>query len=279
MLRSLRPYQNRDPKRKFHTQLPVDSAMFTNTNRRAVKTMQYINTKNMRHILITLLLLSTSILFAQTGEKNFIDQNYIEVTGKAEMEIVPDDIYVGIVINEKDFKGKMLSDIEKSMFEKLKELNIDISKDLAIKDLISNFQYYWFIKADPRLVKEYHLLVHDAKTAGRVFIELQKLGISNASINRIENSKIMDYRREVKIAAIKAAQDKAKELTLAINQDIGRAIYIQEIENRNLSGANSNIAIRGYSQQPVYGANMAGPDIEFEKIKIEYNMLVRFDLK
>jgi uncharacterized protein len=241
--------------------------------------MQYINTKNMRHILITLLLLSTSILFAQTGEKNFIDQNYIEVTGKAEMEIVPDDIYVGIVINEKDFKGKMLSDIEKSMFEKLKELNIDISKDLAIKDLISNFQYYWFIKADPRLVKEYHLLVHDAKTAGRVFIELQKLGISNASINRIENSKIMDYRREVKIAAIKAAQDKAKELTLAINQDIGRAIYIQEIENRNLSGANSNIAIRGYSQQPVYGANMAGPDIEFEKIKIEYNMLVRFDLK
>jgi uncharacterized protein len=241
--------------------------------------MQYTNTKNMRHILITLLLLSTSILFAQTGEKNFIDQNYIEVTGKAEMEIVPDDIYIGIVINEKDFKGKMLSDIEKSMYEKLKELNIDILNDLAIKDLISNFQYYWFIKADPRLVKEYHLLVHDAKTAGRVFIELQKLGISNASINRIENSKIMDYRREVKIAAIKAAQDKAKELTLAINQDIGRAIYIQEIENRNLSGANSNIAIRGYSQQPVYGANMAGPDIEFEKIKIEYNMLVRFDLK
>ena len=42
-------------------------------------------------------------LFAQ--EKNYIDQPYIEVTGKAEMEVVPDEIYLRIVINEKDNKG------------------------------------------------------------------------------------------------------------------------------------------------------------------------------
>jgi uncharacterized protein len=246
--------------------------------------MQQTKTIDMRHLLFSLLLLSSSLIFAQTGEKNFIDQNYIEVTGKAEMEIAPDEIYIRIIINEKDFKGKILADIEKSMYEKLKELNIDISKDLAIKDFISNFQYYWFIKSDPKLSKEYQLLVHDAKTAGNVFIELQKLGISNASISSVENSKIMEYRRAVKIEAIKAAQDKAKQLALAINQDIGRAIYIQEIEinGRNLSGSNaamSNIAVRGYASQNVYGANMPGPEIEFEKIKLEYSMLVRFDLK
>ena len=242
------------------------------------------NPNNMKYILFSLMLLSSSLLIGQTGGKNFIDQNYIEVTGKAEMEIIPDEIYIRIVINEKDFKGKILSDIEKSMFDKLKELGIDITKDLAIKDLVSNFQYYWFIKADPRLSKEYQLLVHDAKTAGVVFIELQKLGISNASISRIENSKIMDSRREVKIAAIKAARDKAKDLALAINQDIGRAIYVQEIESNNInfSGSNaaiSNIMVRGYSTQNANGANMQGPDIEFEKIKLEYNMLVRFELK
>ena len=238
----------------------------------------------MRHLLFSLLLLASPVVIAQSGDKNFIDQNYIEVTGKAEMEIVPDEIYIRIVINEKDFKGKILADIEKSMFEKFKELGIDISKDLAIKDFISNFQYYWFIKTDPKLTKEYELLVHDAKSAGSVFIELQKLGISNASISSVENSKIIEYRKEVKIAAIKAAQDKAKQLALAINQDIGRAIYIQETEinNRNLSGSVSsvsNIAIRGYTSQNIYGANIPSPDIEFEKIKLEYNMLVRFDLK
>jgi len=236
---------------------------------------------NMKQILTALLLLSCSIIFAQTGTKNFIDQNYIEVTGKAEMEIVPDDIYIRILINEKDFKGKSLADIEKLMYDKLNELGFDLSKDLALKDLVSNFQYYWFIKADVQLSKEYQLLVHDAKTAGKVFVELQKLGISNASIDMVENSKITDYRREVKIAAIKAAQEKARSLALAINQDIGRAIYIQEIENpsRALTGSVSNIAIRGYSSSNIYGSRAPEPDIEFEKIKLEYNIVVRFELK
>ena len=235
----------------------------------------------MRNLFVTLLLLSSSVLMAQTGGKNFIDFNYIEVTGKAEMEIVPDDIYIRILINEKDFKGKSLPEIEKSMYDKLNDLGFDLSKDLALKDLVSNFQYYWFIKADVQLAKEYQLLVHDARTAGKVFIELQKLGISNASISRVENSKITDYRREVKIAAIKAAQEKAKELALAINQDIGRAIYVQEIENpvRAVAGSNSNIAIRGYSSSNIYGSKAPEPEIEFEKIKLEYNIVARFELK
>ena len=235
----------------------------------------------MRHLIFTLLLLSSSALIAQTGGKNFIDLNYIEVTGKAEIEIVPDDIYIRILINEKDFKGKTLPDIEKSLYDKLNELGFDLSKDFALKDLVSNFQYYWFIKADVQLSKEYQLLVHDAKTAGKVFIELQKLGISNASIDRVENSKITDYRREVKIAAIKAAQEKAKALALAINQDIGRAIYVQEIENpgRAVTGSASNIAIRGYSSSNIYGSRAQEPDIEFEKIKLEYNIVARFELK
>lgn len=197
------------------------------------------------------------------------------------MEIVPDDIYIRILINEKEFKGKTLADIEKSMYIKLNELGFDLSKDLALKDLVSNFQYYWFIKADVQLSKEYQLLVHDAKTAGKVFVELQKLGISNASIEKVENSKIADYRREVKIAAIKAAQEKAKALDLAINQDIGRAIYIQEgeISGRALTGSASNIAIRGYSSSNLYGSKAPAVDIEFEKIKLEYSIFVRFELK
>lgn len=43
--------------------------------------------------------------YGSNGGKNFIDQNYVEVTGTAELEIVPDEIYLRIVISEKD-KGK-----------------------------------------------------------------------------------------------------------------------------------------------------------------------------
>ena len=38
--------------------------------------------------LFTILLLST-ITFSQNGQKNFIDQPYIEVTGQVETEIIP----------------------------------------------------------------------------------------------------------------------------------------------------------------------------------------------
>ena len=123
------------------------------------------------------------------------------------------------------------------MYDKFKEIGIDVTNDLVIKDYVSNFQYYWIIRTDIQLIKEYQLLVHEAKIAGQVFTELQKLGISNISIDRLENSKIRD-RKEVKVTAINSAYEKAKALSMAINQDIGRAIYIQELENNvNISGA------------------------------------------
>ena len=53
---------------------------------------------------------------SQTMAKNFIDQPYIEVTGKAELEVVPDEIYLTIVIDEKDNKAKQsLEELEKSV--------------------------------------------------------------------------------------------------------------------------------------------------------------------
>jgi uncharacterized protein YggE len=242
------------------------------------------NTQQMKNILIAFSILISFPISAQIGEKNFIDQNYIEVIGQAEKEIAPDEIYLKILINEKDVKGKTLSETEGLMFEKLQQIGIDISKDLAIKDLVSNFHYYWIIKTDILLVKEYQLLVHDAKTAGKVFVELQKLGISNISIDRLDNSKIDDFRRQVKINAIKSAQEKARDLTLAVNQDIGRAIYIMEHENninmtRALQGKTAGVLIRGLPNSNIYGSRASEPDIEFEKIKLEYYVTVRFELK
>lgn len=235
----------------------------------------------MKHLILILMFLSSTAAIAQTGGKNFIDLHYIEVTGKAEMEIAPDDIFIGIQINEKDFKGKTLAEVEKSMYSKLIELELDLKENLTVKDLASNFRYYWFNKAEVQLSKEYQLLVHDGKTAGTVFIELQKLGISNVSISRIENSKISDFRRQVKIAAMKAAQEKAKDLTLAIGQDIGTAIYVQEIETpvNHTNAASSNIMVKGYSSTNIYGSSVPAPDIEFEKIRLEYSIVVRFELK
>ena len=100
----------------------------------------------MKKIMLAGLLLFTTLMAtkAQSGEKNFIDKPYIEVTGKAEMEVTPDRIYMSITINEKDSKGKIvLAQSEKDMMTKLKALGIDTKKDLSVKDMSSNFKKYW----------------------------------------------------------------------------------------------------------------------------------------
>jgi uncharacterized protein YggE len=229
-------------------------------------------------IYISILGLLSLTVSGQTGTKNFIDQNYIEVIGKSEMEIAPDLIYIKVNINEKDTKNKVsITELEKSMVSTLEKIGIDVSIDLLIKDISSNFKYYLLTKNEILLSKEYQILVHDGKTASQVFLELEKIGISNVSIDRLDHSKIEQFRRESKINAITAAKDKSEYLSKAVGQSAGRAIFIQELDNAaNISRASNTISIRGASA--IYGSS-APADIDFEKIKIEYSVMCRFELK
>lgn len=233
-------------------------------------------------ILAILFTLITSISFSQIG-KNFIDENYIEVTGKAEMEIIPDEIYLKIIISEKDNKGKQtLEELEASMIDKLRILNVDIEKNLTVHDISSNFKNYWIGKTDIFTTKEYQVLVNDATIAGKIFRELESVNISNIAVDRLSHSEIEKFRQDVKIEAVKAANVKAKALAGAIDQTIGKALLIQEIDElRTFQGSNPGVAntimIRGNSS--LYGSRAPEPIIEFGKIHLEYKIQAKFKLE
>jgi uncharacterized protein YggE len=231
----------------------------------------------MKKILIAILIAVSVSGYSQT--KNFIDQNYIEVTGKAEMDIIPNEIYVSIKLNGKDLKKTgTVEEVEKLMFGKLKSLNIDVTKNLVIKDMASNLNSHWIKASDINTTKEYLLLLTDANKVVSVFRELQSVGISDISVDRVEHSEITKYRQDVKIEAIKAAKAKAESLTSAIGQTCGRALYIQEqnidiYRGRNYgSGLTSNVFMNVKTDD-------RDLDIEFQKIKLQYTVLVKFELK
>ena len=239
----------------------------------------------MKKTLTIIILFFSSLTYAQTGEKNFIDQNFIEVTGTADMEIVPDQIFLKVLINEKDIKGKAtFEEMEDLMINKLTEIGLDVKKDLAIIDLSSNFKYYFIKEKKIYVTKEYELKVSDANRAGKVIQELEKISISNISISKTDHSKMAEFKSDVKLSAIKAAKTKAGALATEIGQNIGKAIYIKEFDDirvvNSLAGRVaglqvSNITIRGYrsSEGEIYQA-----EIEFEKIQLQYSVLVRFEL-
>jgi len=215
------------------------------------------------------------------GQKNFIDQNYIEVNGKAEKEITPDQVFLKVLVNEEDSKGKQtLETLEKEMLKKLAEIGIDLTEDLVVVDMTSNFKNYWFKNKDIYSQREYQVKCKDARTAGMVFQELESIGISNISVERVNHSEMETFRKEVKVEAIKAAKDKAEALAAAIDQSIGKAIHIQEMDYQLFRPQMSNVAmssiqIRGTSEKE----SQPQANIEFEKIKLGYSIRVSFELK
>jgi uncharacterized protein YggE len=231
--------------------------------------------KNLIKLTVLIPFLLPFITMAQVS-KNFIDQNYIEVQGRAEVDIVPDEIYIQIIINESDYKGPTeLNELQNEMFKTLSGIGVDVEEDLTVKDMASNFEEYWLKKTDIQKSKSYELKVNTAVLAGNVFREMEKLGISNLNINRVDHSNIDEYRNQVKVNAVKNGKEKAGMLAKAIGQETGRALFIREMENY-YRPVNAQVLM---SARAGSAKEAAEPEIQFKKIHLEYSVQIYFELK
>jgi len=230
---------------------------------------------------LTFLALTLSICyFGNSQNKNFIDQPYIEVSGSADTLVTPNEIYIRILLSEKDTRDRVsIEDIEQKMVANLKSLGLDTKNDLTTSDMTSNFKFYLLKGKDVIKTKLYTLKVTDAVTASQVFIKLEEIGISNTSIDRVGNSDLDNLKNKMRTKAIVDAQEKAIALTKPLNQTVGSAIHIVDAENvsQQLQGRVAGIRIRGYASfQDDYKEL---PKIEFEKIKVMSNINAKFILK
>ncbi|UCD60228.1 MAG: SIMPL domain-containing protein [Flavobacteriaceae bacterium] len=209
--------------------------------------------------------------------KNFIDQPYLETTARVDTLVTPDRIYLSIRITEADTKGKIsVEKLENKMADKLKTLDIDTGKQLALSDLASNFKTYFLRKADVQKDKEYSLLVYDAVTAGEVILGLESIGISNVKLTKTEYSKLEDLKIILRQLAVKAAKKQGEAMVFPLDQKLGSALYISDlntgIQNRYQARmAEVQVFKDGDTDQPI--------EIEFEKIKVESTVNVKFAIQ
>ncbi len=223
------------------------------------------------------ILIATSALSAQ--EKNFIDQNYIEITASATKEVSPDEIFISITIEEKDNKNKSLEKQEKEMFSRLKSLGVDLEKDMLVKDIATQMQEYILKKNTVVTSKSYQLKISSTDMLIKVFKELEKLSIPNVSVVKTDVSDKEKVKNEVMIMATEKAKNRAEILANALGRKLGKAIYIQHSE-----GYQRDIVIRGLASlgAKMESANVseeyAGPDLSFGKISFTQNIYVKFTL-
>lgn len=220
---------------------------------------------------------------AQQHQKNFIDQNFIEVTGTVESEIIPNEIYISISINEKDKKGKIgVEEQETKMIQQLKNIGINTEKHLTIDNFNSHYVSYFLRKNGILKKKQYTLLVNDTQKLAKAFRVFDALEISTVYVSKVDHSNIKELKLAAKIEAIKIAKKKAQAYAKAINQTTGKALFIAENNTVNhvnsyLYGSRaSNIIIRGNSS--LSQKNSLDKKINFKKITITASVEAKFEL-
>ena len=234
----------------------------------------------MRNITTLILLIIATKSISQT--KTFIDLPYIETSAKVDTLVIPDRIYLNISITEKDTKGKVsVEELESKMNEKFKSMGINVETQLSLNDLSSNYKKYFFKQQDILKNKNYTLILYDAKISGKVLIALEQIEISNIVIEKTEYSKSEQMLLILKTKAIEKAKSQAIAMTKPLNQKVGNAIFISDLNNsviRMLNGSVAGVTIRG-SKSLSEKNEFVPADIEFAKIKIETELNAKFKLE
>lgn len=235
---------------------------------------------------VMIAILSTSV--SQMYSQDAIKQKTINVSGIAEMEVVPDEIYVQIELREYDRKGGGKADIETLKTDFLKSaLSIGIVEtDISVQSYSGwDGDYWWYKKnkkknPDMKASITYLVKIASTKKMDELVQKLDDEATQNFSIAKVSHSKLETFKKQLKIEAIRAARDKANYLAEAINEKAGEALTINEPMEAN------------FFPQPVYAnkmmtnANMEDatgggetPVIDFKKMKLRFEVNVIFAIK
>lgn len=223
----------------------------------------------------------SSAVHAQVVQNGPIQEPpYIEVTGRSEMKVIPDQIHIAIELKERGSGDKKVT-VEKQELE-LKQavegLGIDAA-NLMLSDAIADYVPKKFRKDDVVETKTYELKVADAEMVRKVFKELDRLEIENARIDRVSHSKEIEFRKEQRIKAIQAAQEKADYLLTAIGEKTGAALIVREdSEIRAVNNAQVRQQLFDFENQSRLGYDGAYEPmgVSFSRITISAVVYVKF---
>jgi len=209
-----------------------------------------------------------------------IEKPFIEVTGTAEKEVVPDIIFITITLKDKVINKNTysISAQDEKLKKGLQAVGIDL-KNLMLSDASSGLIMYKQKEKGVEESKEYLLKVSSAPDVSKVFEMLHNNNIKEAYISKTDHTQIEALRKEVRINAIVAAKDKALYLLEAIGQKLGEALVIKEEGNINSYSSNyfrSNHIVQGYNGV----ADELEPYIsDFKKLNIKYSYYVKYSIK
>ncbi|WKN42706.1 SIMPL domain-containing protein [Tunicatimonas pelagia] len=238
----------------------------------------------MLHYLSAIILLFCVSLtsFAQSEEEPMVKK--IEVTGQAEEEVVPDEIYFAITLKEYlgDNKKKVVIDkLERELYQAVRKVGV-AEEDLRVED-IQSYNYNWYRRNRPQreeflASKKYTIKFEKLDEVNDLFAYLDAKGIQSTDIDRYDHSRRDEFERDLKIKALQNAKEKAKYLLNGIDENLGGVLEVTEINTGNQSP--TYYREMSYARMDMAEAESSqDPSIEFQKIKLRYEVRAVFEIR
>ena len=230
--------------------------------------------------------LFTNCSKSQTETKNL---RTVEVTGIAEMEVVPDEIILSLGIEEywlEEFRSSNYKDCKtKYPIEKIQKSlqlvfdRLHISKEQIVLENVGN---YWREFGKDFLVqKQFKIKITDFSLLDSLVKLVDRKGISYLSIAELKNKKITDYRKDVKKEALKMAKEKAGYLLESIGKKAGDPVTITEVIDQYGSFNYYYPYFQAQNNQSNSVMNSSGgnsQDNNMRKIKLKYEIKASFEI-
>jgi uncharacterized protein YggE len=179
-----------------------------------------------------ILILSAIVAFAfTTNAQETKGEHSIKVIGTAELEIVPDEIYMSVTLKEytnKDKKKFNIEELEKNLVNYIEKVATTDKKDIKMDNMSAYVLSMKRKNKDEIISKSYDVKFKNSQQVYMLYSVMDSLGISKAFVSKYSHSKMDEYKKQIKINAIKAAKEKATYLLEAIGEKPGKAINIEE---------------------------------------------------
>ncbi|WP_223607169.1 SIMPL domain-containing protein [Chryseobacterium sp. OSA05B] len=222
----------------------------------------------LRHFLLIGIFTLGSFVNAQEVKKNAI-----EVTGIAEMEVEPDEIIFSVGIKA-DNKND-LADNEKKLFETLKNGGVK-NEDIKFKSMYQNVY-----AKNGKFTKSYQFKVNTKANISKIFEDLNQKWVSNLNVSEVKNTKIADFRKTIKINALKAAKEKADYLLESMGKKTGAPLEIIEIEDYTsdmVLPVAYKSSVRNMQMEAAADATIDFSFDNIENIKLKYSIKTRYEI-
>ena len=239
--------------------------------------------KNIYKIILSIALIyQTNTIQAQ----NFTNINAIDVTGNSKMEIIPDRVFVSVTLDERtDVKhAYTYKQQEDSLLSLMKIMQIPKSK-IQMKDAGNDYLNIRKLGKSVIAHKTYLIELQNVKQLNILFSKLDRWMVYKAWIEKVDHSKIDSLKKQGQITAVKNAQEKAIYLLAPLGKSIGTVLYVSDIQDLSIGRTFNYLPVANVrSKWSGVVADMdqeetPANDVDFETMKLEYMITLKFEIK